>query len=68
MNEVELLALGDALARTSDVLRPGEHVPFRDYLVRVFRSERRSPHCSARRPTRSPSTAGRSTGPTPRCP
>jgi hypothetical protein len=39
MNEVELLALGDALARTSDVLRPGEHVAFRDYLARVLRSE-----------------------------
>ena len=39
MNEVELLALGDALARTSDVLRSGEHVSFRDYLGRVLRSE-----------------------------
>jgi hypothetical protein len=39
MNEVELLALGDALARASDVLRPGEHVSFRDYLGRVLRSE-----------------------------
>src|SRR6267378_2637599 len=39
MNEVEMLALGDALARTSDVLRPGEHVSFRDYLARVLRSE-----------------------------
>jgi len=39
MNEVELLALGDALARTSDALRPGEHVAFRDYLARVLRSE-----------------------------
>ena len=39
MNAVELLALGDALARTSDVLRPGEHVSFRDYLARVLRSE-----------------------------
>jgi hypothetical protein len=39
MNEVELLALGDTLSRTSDVLRPGEHVSFRDYLARVFRSE-----------------------------
>jgi hypothetical protein len=39
MNEVELLALGDALARTSDVLRPGEHVSFRDYLARALRSE-----------------------------
>jgi hypothetical protein len=28
MNEVELLALGDALARTLDVLQPGEHVAF----------------------------------------
>jgi hypothetical protein len=39
MNEVELLALGDALARTSDVLRPGEHVSFRAYLARALRSE-----------------------------
>jgi hypothetical protein len=39
MNEVELLALGDALARTSDVLRPGEHVSFRDYLARVLQNE-----------------------------
>ena len=39
MNEVELLALGDALARTSDVLRPGEHLSFRDYLGLVLRSE-----------------------------
>jgi hypothetical protein len=39
MNEVEMLALGDALARTSEVLRPGECVAFRDYLERVVRSE-----------------------------
>ncbi len=39
MNEVELLALGDALARTSDALRPGEHVSFRDYLARVLQNE-----------------------------
>jgi hypothetical protein len=39
MNEVEMLALGDTLARTSDVLRPGEHVSFRDYLARALRSE-----------------------------
>ena len=39
MNEVELLALGDALTRTSEVLRPGEHVCFRDYLARALRSE-----------------------------
>lgn len=39
MNEVELLALGEALARTSDVLQPGEHVCFRDYLARALRSE-----------------------------
>jgi hypothetical protein len=38
MNEVEMLALGDALARTSDVLRPGELVAFRDYLARALRS------------------------------
>jgi len=39
MNDVELLALGDTLARTSKVLRPGEHVAFGDYLARVLRSE-----------------------------
>jgi hypothetical protein len=39
MNEVEMLAVGDALARTSEVLRPGECVAFRDYLERVVRSE-----------------------------
>ena len=39
MNDVELLAFGDALARTSDVLRPGEHVSFRDYLARVLQNE-----------------------------
>jgi hypothetical protein len=39
MNEVELLALGDALARTSEVLRPGECLAFRNYLERVLRSE-----------------------------
>lgn len=39
MNEVELLALGEALARTADVLHPGERVSFRDYLARVLQSE-----------------------------
>src|ERR1700693_4423224 len=39
MNEVAMLAVGDALARTSEVLRPGECVAFRDYLERVVRSE-----------------------------
>jgi hypothetical protein len=39
MDEVEMLALGDALARTSDVRRPGEHISFRDYLARVLRTE-----------------------------
>ena len=39
MNEVEMLALGDALARTSDVLHPGEHVSFRDYLARALPNE-----------------------------
>ena len=39
MNEVGMLALGEALARTSEVLRPGEHVSFRDYLTRVLRSD-----------------------------
>ena len=39
MNEVEMLALGDALARTSEVLRPGECLAFRNYLERVLRSE-----------------------------
>jgi hypothetical protein len=36
MNETEMLALGEALARTADVLRPGEQVPFRDYVRRVL--------------------------------
>jgi len=31
-----MLALGEALARTAEVLRPGERVPFRDYLRRVL--------------------------------
>lgn len=35
MNEVEMLALGEALARTSDVLHPGECISFCDYLERV---------------------------------
>lgn len=39
MNEVEMLALAHALARTLDVLSPGEHLPFRDYLARALRSE-----------------------------
>ena len=39
MNEVDMLALGDALARTSEVVRPEECIPFRDYLERVVRSE-----------------------------
>jgi hypothetical protein len=39
MNEVDLLALGEALARTSDVLRPGERIAFRDYLARVLQTE-----------------------------
>jgi hypothetical protein len=39
MNEVEMLALGDALARTSEVVRPEECIPFRDYLERVVPSE-----------------------------
>ena len=36
MNETEMLALGEALARTADVLRPGEQVPFRAYVRRVL--------------------------------
>jgi hypothetical protein len=39
MNEVEMLALGEALARASDVLSSGECLTFRDYLKRVLRSE-----------------------------
>jgi hypothetical protein len=39
MNDVELLALGDTLTRTSEVLRPGEYVSFRDYIARVLRTE-----------------------------
>ncbi|MGH7299013.1 MAG: hypothetical protein ACREK9_09185 [Candidatus Rokuibacteriota bacterium] len=37
MSETEMLALGEALARTMNVLRPGERIPFRDYLRRVLR-------------------------------
>jgi hypothetical protein len=36
MNETEMLALGEALARTANVLRPDEQVPFRDYVRRVL--------------------------------
>jgi len=36
MKETEMLALGEMLARTADVVRPGEQVPFRDYLRRVL--------------------------------
>jgi hypothetical protein len=36
MNETEMLALGEARARTAEVLRPGERVLFRDYLQRVL--------------------------------
>jgi len=32
MNETEMLAFGEALARTVDVLRLDERVPFRDYV------------------------------------
>jgi hypothetical protein len=39
MNEVEMLALGDALARTSEMVRPEERIPFRDYLERLQRRE-----------------------------
>ena len=35
MNEIEMLELGSALARTSEVLRLGECLAFRDYLERV---------------------------------
>jgi hypothetical protein len=38
MNEVDMLALGDALARTSEVVRRGECLAFRDYLERLARS------------------------------
>jgi hypothetical protein len=40
MNEVEMLALGDALARTSGVVHPDECIPFRDYLERALGSQR----------------------------
>jgi hypothetical protein len=36
MNDTEMLALGEAFARTAEVLHPGERVPFRDYLRRVL--------------------------------
>jgi hypothetical protein len=39
MNETEMLALGEALARTADVLRVGEHVSFRDYVRRVLNGD-----------------------------
>jgi hypothetical protein len=39
MNEVEMLELGSALARTSEVLRPGECLAFRDYLERIVPCE-----------------------------
>jgi hypothetical protein len=39
MHEIEMLALGDALARTSEVLRPRECLAFRDYLERVLQSK-----------------------------
>jgi hypothetical protein len=35
MNDLEPLTIGDALARTSEVLRPGEQVALPDYLVRA---------------------------------
>jgi hypothetical protein len=36
MNEAEMLAFGEALARTTEVLRLGEQVPFRDYVLRAL--------------------------------
>lgn len=39
MNETEMLALGEALARAADVLRAGEQVPFRDYIRRVLNGD-----------------------------
>ena len=36
MNATDMLALGEALARTTDVLHPGEQLPFRDYVGRVL--------------------------------
>lgn len=36
MNETEILALGEALARTADVLRHGEQVPFGEYVRRIL--------------------------------
>ena len=36
MNETELLELGTALARTSDILRPGTRAPFCDYPLMVL--------------------------------
>jgi hypothetical protein len=38
MNQVEMLALGDALARTAELVRPDECIPFRGYLERVLGS------------------------------
>ena len=39
MNEVDLLALGEALARTTETLRPDGCLPFCDYLERVVQDE-----------------------------
>ena len=39
MNDTELLALGDALARTEEVLRPGEQLTFADYIARALGSD-----------------------------
>ncbi len=36
MNETAILALGEALARTAEVLRRGEQVPFGEYVRRIL--------------------------------
>lgn len=36
MNETEILALGEALARTADVLCRGEQMPFGEYVRRIL--------------------------------
>jgi len=69
MNEVELLVLGDALARASDVLRPDECIPFRAYLERVWSSEAQiAAVFGSDESSWSPSMAARSEDQSRRCP
>jgi len=67
MNETQMLALGQALARTTDILRPGEQIPFRDTMsgARWTLTSVRSRPSSAIRPSSSLSTAARLRASTP---